>query len=234
MVMIFTIFDVLVITILVGVSISGMALVIDAILHIRAKRIAPPESVEHLRPLIEARQFKELMEFTTTDQTFVSQGLNAGLHRAHLGYPAMREGMEGAVGEQTGDLYPADRAPERHREHRPAAGALGTVLGMIMAFYALDAGRGNAGSREAGSAVSPGLCHTFFGLFVAIPCLVAYGFYRTKVDKLGRARPGGRRGNARKPARSGRGPGEKRRSLSAWKRSPRRAKRPVTSHKEHE
>ncbi|HVT80092.1 MAG TPA: MotA/TolQ/ExbB proton channel family protein, partial [Phycisphaerae bacterium] len=32
--------------------------------------------------------------------------------------------------------------------------------------------------------ISTALWHTFFGLFVAIPCLVVYGFYRTRADKI--------------------------------------------------
>jgi len=32
--------------------------------------------------------------------------------------------------------------------------------------------------------ISTALWHTFFGLFVAIPCLVVYGLYRTKADKI--------------------------------------------------
>jgi len=66
----------------------------------------------------------------------------------------------------------------------PLLGLLGTVLGMIMAFYALMASGGNAKPADLAGGIGAALWHTFFGLFVAIPCLVVYGLYRTKADKI--------------------------------------------------
>jgi biopolymer transport protein ExbB len=180
----FHIMDWLVITILVLSSIAVVALVIDAIMHIREAKVAPPETTEHLRTLITSRQFKELMDFTATDNTFVSQSIYSGVRRAHLKYPAMREAMESTMGEQTANLYRRIEFLNVIGNIGPLIGLLGTVLGMIIAFYEMNAAGGNAKPAQLAGGISTALWHTFGGLFVAIPALVVYGFYRTRVDKI--------------------------------------------------
>src|ERR1039458_4716821 len=96
---VFQIFDYFVLSLLFFASVAGIALIIDAVMHTREIKIAPPETTEHLRSLIAGRQFKELMDFTSTDQTFISQSLYAAIRKAHLKYPAMREAMENSIGE---------------------------------------------------------------------------------------------------------------------------------------
>jgi biopolymer transport protein ExbB len=182
---IFQTFDWIVLSMLGLASIAGTALAIDAMLHVREKKIAPPATTERLRALITNREFKELMDFTATDQTFVSQSLYAALRRAHLKYPAMREALESSIGEQTAALFRRIEPLNVIGNIGPLLGLLGTVLGMIMAFYKLvELGGTTVHPTDLADGIGTALWHTFFGLFVAIPCLVVYGFYRTKADKI--------------------------------------------------
>jgi biopolymer transport protein ExbB len=165
-------------------SIAGVALIIDAMIHTREIKIAPPETTEHLRSLIAGRQFKELMDFTSTDKTFISQSLYAAIRRAHLKYPAMREAMENSLAEQTANIFRRLEPMNVIGNIGPLLGLLGTVLGMIMAFYAMMEAGGTPKPEQLAGGIGAALWHTFFGLFVAIPCLVVYGLYRTKADKI--------------------------------------------------
>ena len=178
------ILDYTVLSLLGLASIAGVALAIDAMLHIREKRIAPPESTERLRTLIAAKNYKELMDFAATDSSFVSKALYAAIRRAHLKYAAMREGLESSVGEQTSDLFRRIEPLNVIGNIGPLLGLMGTVLGMIMAFYALMEKGGQTNPTDLAGGIGTALWHTFFGLFVAIPCLVVYGFYRTRADKI--------------------------------------------------
>jgi len=177
-------FDYFVLTLLGFASIAGIALIIDAMMHTRESKIAPPETTEHLRSLISGRQFKELMDFTSTDQTFISQSLYAAIRRAHLKYPAMREAMENSLSEQTANIFRRLEPMNVIGNIGPLLGLLGTVLGMIMAFYAMMDKGGAPKPEDLAGGIGAALWHTFFGLFVAIPCLVVYGLYRTKADKI--------------------------------------------------
>ena len=181
---VFPIFDYLVLSLLALASIAGVALAIDAMLNIRESKIAPPASTERLRQLIAAKNYAELMDFAATDDSFVSRALYAAIRRAHLKYAAMREGLESSVGEQTSDLFRRIEPLNVIGNIGPLLGLLGTVLGMIMAFYALKETGGTAHVDRLSGGIATALWHTFFGLFVAIPCLVVYGFYRTRADKI--------------------------------------------------
>ena len=181
---VFPVFDYLVLSLLGLASVAGVALAIDAMLHLRESRIAPPATTEKLRRLIEDREYKELMDFTATDSSFVSRALYAAIRRAHLKYAAMREALESSVGEQTSEMFRRIEPLNVIGNIGPLLGLLGTVLGMIMAFYAEKKTHGAAGVEDLAGGVATALWHTFFGLLVAIPCLVVFGFYRTKADKI--------------------------------------------------
>ena len=175
--------DIAVIIVLAGASLASVALIIDAIIHLRESKIAPVETTEHIRSLIEARQFKELMEFTAVDQSFISKALYAGVRRAHLGYAAMREGLENAAAEQSSNLFRRIEMLNVIGNIGPLIGLLGTVLGMIEAFYALHHTGGHAKVTDLSAGIATALWHTFGGLAVAIPSLIAFGFFRTRLDK---------------------------------------------------
>jgi len=66
----------------------------------------------------------------------------------------------------------------------PLVGLLGTVLGMFSAFGGI-ASDISAGSKPMvlAQGVSQAIVTTIFGLVVAIPCLVAYAFFRRRAQK---------------------------------------------------
>jgi biopolymer transport protein ExbB len=66
----------------------------------------------------------------------------------------------------------------------PLLGLLGTVLGMIEAFNEMSAAGGQARPDQLAGGISKALAHTFMGLTLAVPCLAAFGWLRTVVDRL--------------------------------------------------
>src|ERR1044072_4391619 len=48
----------------------------------------------------------------------------------------------------------------------------------------MQAAGGSANPAELAGGISTALTHTFLGLFLAIPCLAAFGILRTMVDRL--------------------------------------------------
>ncbi len=176
--------DITVIVVLVGCSLASIALIFDAILHLRASKIAPIETTEHIRSLIDSRQLKELIDFTAADQSFVSKAMQAGIRRAHLGYGAMREGLESAVSENSANLFRRIEMLNVIGNIGPLIGLLGTVLGMIEAFNALHHAGGQAKVSDLSVGIATALWHTFGGLAVAIPSLIAFGFFRMRLDKI--------------------------------------------------
>jgi biopolymer transport protein ExbB len=55
---------------------------------------------------------------------------------------------------------------------------------MMAAFDAMNKAGGNANPAQLAGGISKALAHTFLGLFLAVPCLAAFGVLRTIVDRL--------------------------------------------------
>ena len=66
----------------------------------------------------------------------------------------------------------------------PLVGLLGTVLGMFKAFGGI-ASEVSAGAKPVvlAQGVSQAIVTTIFGLVVAIPCLMAYAFFRRRAQR---------------------------------------------------
>jgi biopolymer transport protein ExbB len=164
-------------------SVAGLTLIIQGFIKNRASVFMPEASTDHIRELIAQKKFKELIEFTETDPSFVSRALNPALKRAPS-FSSMKEAMETSIGEQTAEQFRKIEYLNIIGNLGPLLGLLGTVLGMITAFSALQAAGGNASPTELADGIAIALCHTFLGLFLAVPCLAAFGVLRTMVDRL--------------------------------------------------
>jgi biopolymer transport protein ExbB len=167
---------------IVGLSIWGLTLIIQGFLVNRPSVIMPQRTIETIREMISQRRFKELIDFTETDPSFVSRALNPALKRAPS-FNSMKEAMETAIGEQTADQFRKIEYLNIIGNLGPLLGLLGTVIGMIDAFLALNASGGNASPATLAFGISKALVHTMLGLLLAVPCLAAFGILRTLVDK---------------------------------------------------
>ena len=163
-------------------SVIGLTLILQGFLRNRASVFMPESSTNTIRELIQQRKFKELIEFTETDTSFVSKALNPALKRAPSFTP-MKEAMETAIGEQTAEQFRAIEYLNIIGNLGPLLGLLGTVLGMIHAFQQMQGANG-ADPGKLGAGIALALSHTFMGLFLAVPCLACFGVLRTLVDRL--------------------------------------------------
>ena len=164
-------------------SIVGMTLILQGFIRNRESVFMPPATTETIRNMIAAKQFKELMDFTETDNTFISQSLNPALKRAPS-FSSMKEAMETAIGEQTAQRFRGIEYLNIIGNLGPLLGLLGTVLGMILAFRAMNSAGGNASPAQLAGGIATALMHTFLGLALAVPCLACFGILRTIVDRL--------------------------------------------------
>lgn len=166
-----------------ALSITGLTLIIQGFIKIRRSVLMPEASTNHIREMIGRREFKELIEFTENDPSFISRALNPALKRAPS-FSSMKEAMETAIAEQTAEQFRKIEYLNIIGNLGPLLGLLGTVLGMIEAFQDLMAAGGEANPAKLAGGISTALCHTFLGLFLAVPCLAVFGIQRTMVDRL--------------------------------------------------
>jgi len=169
--------------VIVALSITGLTLIIQGFIKNRASVFMPPETTEQLRDMIQQRKFKELMDFTESDPSFVSRALNPALKRAPS-FSSMKEAMETAIGEQTAEQFRKIEYLNIIGNLGPLLGLLGTVYGMVIAFEGVQSAGGQADVGVLSGGIAKALCHTMLGLLLAIPCLAAFGVLRTMVDRL--------------------------------------------------
>lgn len=168
---------------IVTLSIVGLTLIIQGFIKNRASVFMPEPTTNQIREMIASRRFKELIDFTENDPSFVSRALNPALKRAPS-FSAMKEAMETAIGEQTAEQFRKIEYLNIIGNLGPLLGLLGTVLGMIYAFQAVASTGGQADVGALSNGIAVALAHTFMGLFLAVPCLAAFGILRTIVDRL--------------------------------------------------
>ncbi len=170
--------------VIIGVlSVVGLTLIIQGFIKNRQSVFMPEATTARIRDMIANRQFTELIDFTENDPSFVSRAINPALKRAPS-FPSMKEAMETAIGEQTAESFRRIEYLNIIGNLGPLLGLLGTVLGMIEAFDAMNRAGGNANPAQLAGGISKALAHTFLGLFLAVPCLAAFGVLRTMVDRL--------------------------------------------------
>lgn len=66
----------------------------------------------------------------------------------------------------------------------PLIGLLGTVIGMMIAFFDLAGSSGGNRAQELAAGIVTALSATALGLAIAIPCVVVYMYLASRVDSL--------------------------------------------------
>jgi len=168
-----------------AMSVVTIAIVVQYFIAIRRTTILPTTVRDEIQNFFDGKEYREAIEFTSNEPSFLSYVVHAALSEAAHGYPAMERAMEEAAEERTTKLL-------RHIEWlnlmgniSPMLGLLGTVWGMINAFFAIvAAGGGQVKPEKLAGAIGIALVTTLLGLAVAIPALAVYSFMRGRIDAL--------------------------------------------------
>lgn len=176
-------FDLFTILIVLG-SILSVAIIIRSFLEIRESVILPSSSVDGFRGRVKRADWAGLRRDAEKDDTFIGRVVRTALTATATGREGARENAELAASEQSAWWFRRIEMLNVIGHLGPLLGLVGTVYGMIIAFAALGETGGRAGPGELSLGISKALFHTFFGLMLAIPSLLAYGYFRTIVDRV--------------------------------------------------
>ena len=164
-------------------SVVMMALIISYFIQYRRTTIVPEAVREQIQIMFENKQYREAIDFTAADTSFLAGTVNAALAEAGHGYPAMERALEEAAEDRTTRML-------RHVEWLnllgnigPMLGLLGTVYGMIGAFFSIVE-KGETNPADLAGDIGIALVTTMQGLSVAIPSLSVYSIMRSRIDSL--------------------------------------------------
>jgi biopolymer transport protein ExbB len=167
-------------------SVIGLALVVERAISLRERRIAPPKLLDEV--LTVTRQSLPAADVVAKlhDNSVLGQILATGL-RAVSAEPRINESTLRQVFENAGRV--SVHQLERYlntlgtiASAAPLLGLFGTVVGMIEIFGS-QAPTGASNPALLAHGISVALYNTAFGLIIAIPALIAYRYFRGRVDE---------------------------------------------------
>ncbi len=151
-------------------------------MQIRRVNIIPEMIRAQIAELFEAKQYREAIDLTEGQPDFLSYIVHAALTDASHGYPAMERAMEEAADEQTARLVRSIEVLSLFASIGPMLGLLGTVWGMIGAFFKLAQAKGSPDPAALAPEIGVALVTTMLGLIVAIPAMSAYSLLKKNID----------------------------------------------------
>ena len=163
-------------------SVLALGIIAERLWTLRRHEIVPqyllPATVQEMRQHgVSAEMLTRLSGHSQLGRIFA-----AGLGNLHAPRDVMKEAIEEAGRAGTHELERFLNTLGTIATVSPLLGLLGTVIGMVEIFGA-QAPTGTD-PRALAHGISVALYNTAFGLIVAIPSLIAYRYFRGKVDEL--------------------------------------------------
>jgi biopolymer transport protein ExbB len=165
---------------LIFASFLAVALIIERALSLQRRKVLPDHLLDEVLTLHRNRQTTPEMVQKLEAGSPLGRVFASGLRHALDGREIMREAMEETGRAVAHDLERYLGALGTIATVTPLLGLFGTVVGMIEIFGASAPSGTNPQALAHG--ISVALYNTALGLVVAIPALVAYRAYRTRVD----------------------------------------------------
>jgi biopolymer transport protein ExbB len=169
---------------ILALSLTAAYLVFEQLMTIRRGEIMPEGLGDKVRQLLQRGAVAEADRACRAAPSFLSFVLLRGLAEIEGGWSAVEKAMEDAMAEQSARLLRKIEYLSVIGNIAPMLGLLGTVTGMILAFYRVAATQGSAGAADLAEGIYQALVTTVAGLVVAIPCLGAFAILRNRVDQL--------------------------------------------------
>jgi biopolymer transport protein ExbB len=173
---------------LVACSILALALVIERFISLKASKVAPPQLLDEALAVSRASVptpdvVKQLEQNSALGEVLASgfRALNSDPRCSEMDLRASMEWTGRAVAHRL-ERYLSALATIASAA--PLLGLLGTVIGMIEIFGAQAPSGAATGGNPAQLAhgISVALYNTAFGLIIAIPSLIFWRYFRSRVD----------------------------------------------------
>ena len=170
--------------VLIGLSITALALAADNVRILRRSQLIPPGLEETVREHLAAGDLSRAVAACREAPSFLAAVLWHGLAESASGWSEVEKAMEDAAAEQAARLYRRIEYLSVIGNLAPMVGLLGTVTGMLLAFKEVADTEGNAGAAQLADGIYQALVTTVAGLMIAIPALGMFALLRSRLDQL--------------------------------------------------
>ena len=168
-------------SIITALSVVAVVMFVYFLLTINIRTFAPPGFIDDVTRLALAKQFDQAAQLCRTHRTIFTASIlqrcfeNANRDAAHLLNIIESEGERRAGLIWNRISYLIDLSVVA-----PMLGLLGTVLGMLQAFFVLPHESASVSSKALAFAIGGAMTATFFGLVVAIMAVVFHAIIKSR------------------------------------------------------
>jgi len=175
--------------IIIILSFIAVVMIVAQLVRVRRHALAPPDAVETLDRHLSAGDVDAAIAFCddADNDSFLTRVMGAALvrcNRSPFGFLELKAALEEVGQLQVARLHRLTDGINLVASIAPMLGLLGTVVGMVGAFDAIQAADGPVRPDALAGSISQALITTVLGLIVAIPCTAAYTYLRTRIDAL--------------------------------------------------
>lgn len=174
-----------VLILLMVLSIYSLSIMIDRFFRYRAKINKSRKLIEYTRYQLPSRNFSKIMDACRkggySGTPAAAMILNI-LKSPHTGLAELNDLADSIIDWETAQLSRKLGVLATLASTTPFIGLFGTVLGVMRAFTDLAALSGAGGPSVVAKGIAEALVNTAAGLFVAVPALIAYNYFLSKVN----------------------------------------------------
>jgi biopolymer transport protein ExbB len=165
-------------------SVLAMAICFERAWALRASRVAPPNLLAEVWGWIKNKQLdaNKLRELKANSP--LGEILAAGLLNSRHGREIMKECIEESASVVIHHMERYLSVLGTLAMISPLLGLLGTVVGIIEAFMAINTGSGMGDPSLLASGISKALMTTAGGLFVAIPAMIMHRYFARHISTM--------------------------------------------------
>jgi biopolymer transport protein ExbB len=161
-------------------SIIAVALIIERSVSLRKNRIVPPTLLDEVVTVYRRQGVTPDVLDKLSKDSPLGQVLSAGLRNVNSPREVMKEAIEEAGGSAAHDLDRFLTTLGTIASASPLLGLFGTVIGMIEIFG--SQGPTGTNPQQLAQGISIALYNTAFGIGIAVPSIIFYRHFRSKVD----------------------------------------------------
>jgi biopolymer transport protein ExbB len=164
-------------------SVIAAAIIIERLWTLQPRRVLPKNLTRQVWDWVSNNQLNHAHIQSLHQGSPLGEILAAGLVNRNRGREIIKESIEDAGRQVVHDLERFLNSLGTIAAISPLLGLLGTVIGMVKVFTAITT-HGVGDPTVLAGGIAEALITTAAGLTVAIPALIGYRYYRTRVDSL--------------------------------------------------
>ncbi len=164
-------------------SIASLAIIIEKFRRLGENRVMPPGMYDRIEKLIQNKKLTNAHLVTLADQSPLGSIFATAISQAHLRKSELKTTVEDSGRHQIHEMEKYLNTLGSIAAITPLLGLLGTVVGMIKVFAAITV-VGVGQPQELAEGISQALITTATGLTVAIPSLLFYRHFKSRIQAL--------------------------------------------------